>query len=180
MSHCTPELQIDFLTPNVVPRTSLPRTVHALQRCPAHHVLLPESSDVLSNNGLVDRSCQCPMPRDLVAVPRPATSALFVTRYQKGPSCHTMDDDAEGPDARDHAELPLSSLDHADGRISRIGAVLTSTCCLQRGANAPTALTNLRCADDVLFFSTSLDKLKDMLCDFKRSTEKSGTEEPPR
>ena len=33
-------------------------------------------------------------------------------------------------------------------------------------------LTNLRFADDVLLFSTSLGKLRDMLCDFKISTEK--------
>ena len=32
-------------------------------------------------------------------------------------------------------------------------------------------LTNLRFADDVLLFSTSLGKLRDMLCDFKASTE---------
>ena len=35
-------------------------------------------------------------------------------------------------------------------------------------------LTNLRFADDVLLFSTSLKKLRDMLCDFKASTEKVG------
>ena len=35
-------------------------------------------------------------------------------------------------------------------------------------------LTNLRFADDVLLFSTSLRKLRDMLCDFKASTEKVG------
>ena len=32
-------------------------------------------------------------------------------------------------------------------------------------------LTNLRFPDDVLLFSTSLSELKEMLCDFKRSTE---------
>ena len=37
-------------------------------------------------------------------------------------------------------------------------------------------LTNIRFADDVLLFSTSLNKLKDMLCDFKKSTEKVGLE----
>ena len=37
-------------------------------------------------------------------------------------------------------------------------------------------LTNIRFADDVLLFSTSLPKLKDMLCDFKKSTEKVGLE----
>ena len=37
-------------------------------------------------------------------------------------------------------------------------------------------LTNLRFAEDVLLFSTSLNKLKDMLCDFKKSTEKVGLE----
>ena len=35
-------------------------------------------------------------------------------------------------------------------------------------------LTNLRFADDVLLFSTSLGKLRDMLCDFKSSTEAVG------
>ena len=35
-------------------------------------------------------------------------------------------------------------------------------------------LTNLRFADDVLLFSTSLDKLRDMLCEFKISTEAVG------
>ena len=35
-------------------------------------------------------------------------------------------------------------------------------------------LTNLRFADDVLLFSTSLDKLRDMLCEFKTSTEAVG------
>ena len=35
-------------------------------------------------------------------------------------------------------------------------------------------LTNLRFADDVLLLSTSLNKLEDMLCDFKRSTESVG------
>ena len=35
-------------------------------------------------------------------------------------------------------------------------------------------LTNLRFADDVLLFSTSLDKLREMLCEFKTSTEAVG------
>ena len=35
-------------------------------------------------------------------------------------------------------------------------------------------LTNLRFADDVLLFSTSLEKLRDMLCEFKTSTEAVG------
>ena len=35
-------------------------------------------------------------------------------------------------------------------------------------------LANLRFADDVLLFSTSLDKLRDMLCEFKTSTEAVG------
>ena len=35
-------------------------------------------------------------------------------------------------------------------------------------------LTNLRFADDVLFFSTSLEKLREMLCEFKTSTEAVG------
>ena len=40
-------------------------------------------------------------------------------------------------------------------------------------------LTNLRFADDVLLFSTSLGKLRDMLCDFKASTEAVGLEIHP-
>ena len=39
---------------------------------------------------------------------------------------------------------------------------------------AENCLTNLRFADDVLFFSTSLNKLRDMLCEFKISTEAVG------
>ena len=39
---------------------------------------------------------------------------------------------------------------------------------------AEDCLTNLRFADDVLLFSTSLDKLRDMLCEFKISTEAVG------
>ena len=35
-------------------------------------------------------------------------------------------------------------------------------------------LTNLRFADDVLLFSTSLEKLREMLCEFKISTEAVG------
>ena len=35
-------------------------------------------------------------------------------------------------------------------------------------------LSNLRFADDVLLFSTSLNKLRDMLCEFKISTEAVG------
>ena len=35
-------------------------------------------------------------------------------------------------------------------------------------------LTNLRFADDVIFFSTSLEKLREMLCEFKTSTEAVG------
>ena len=35
-------------------------------------------------------------------------------------------------------------------------------------------LANLRFADDVLLFSTSLEKLRDMLCEFKTSTEAVG------
>ena len=35
-------------------------------------------------------------------------------------------------------------------------------------------LTNLRCADDVLLFSTPLEKLREMLCDFQTSTEAVG------
>ena len=39
---------------------------------------------------------------------------------------------------------------------------------------AEDCLTNLRFADDVLLFSTSLSKLRDMLCEFKISTEAVG------
>ena len=39
---------------------------------------------------------------------------------------------------------------------------------------AEDCLTNLRFADDVLFFSTSLEKLHEMLCEFKASTEAVG------
>ena len=39
---------------------------------------------------------------------------------------------------------------------------------------AEDCLTNLRFADDVLLFSTSLNKLRDMLCEFKISTEAVG------
>ena len=35
-------------------------------------------------------------------------------------------------------------------------------------------LTNLRFADDVMLVSTSLNKLEDMMCDLKRSTEAAG------
>ena len=40
--------------------------------------------------------------------------------------------------------------------------------------NTDDCLTNLRFADDVLPFSTSLGRLRDMLCDFKTSTEEVG------
>ena len=40
--------------------------------------------------------------------------------------------------------------------------------------NTEDCLTNLRFADDVLLFSTSLEKLRDMLCEFKTSTEAEG------
>ena len=36
------------------------------------------------------------------------------------------------------------------------------------------SLTNLRFADDVLLFSTSLERLREMLCEFKSSTEAEG------
>ena len=39
---------------------------------------------------------------------------------------------------------------------------------------AEDCLTNLRFADDVLLFSTSLEKLREMLCEFKASTETVG------
>ena len=40
--------------------------------------------------------------------------------------------------------------------------------------HASDCLTNLRFADDVLLFSTSLVQLQKMLCDFKQSTESEG------
>ena len=39
---------------------------------------------------------------------------------------------------------------------------------------AEDCLTNLRFADDVLLFSTSLEKLREMLCEFKTTTEAVG------
>ena len=50
---------------------------------------------------------------------------------------------------------------------------------IRLGARREDCLTNLRFANDVLLFSTSLSKLKDMLQDFKRSTEKVGLEIHP-
>ena len=41
-------------------------------------------------------------------------------------------------------------------------------------------LTNMRFADDVLLFASSKEQLQKMLCEFKRSTEKSGTQDPSR
>ena len=35
-------------------------------------------------------------------------------------------------------------------------------------------LSNLRFADDMLLFSTSLEHLRSMMCDFKKSTESAG------
>ena len=46
------------------------------------------------------------------------------------------------------------------------------------GDSETDGLTNLRFADDVLLFSTSLEQLQRMMCDFKRHTE-SGIEDPP-
>ena len=40
-------------------------------------------------------------------------------------------------------------------------------------------LTKLRFADDVLLFSTSLSKLREMSCEFKRGTERVGLEIHP-
>ena len=42
------------------------------------------------------------------------------------------------------------------------------------GDSETDCLTNLRFADDVLLFSTSLEQLPRMMCDFKRSTERMG------
>ena len=44
---------------------------------------------------------------------------------------------------------------------------------------AEDCLTNLRFVDDVLLFSTSLEKLREMLCEFKISTEAVGLEIHP-
>ena len=41
-------------------------------------------------------------------------------------------------------------------------------------------LTNLRFADDVLLFATSKDQLQKMLYEFKESTEKVWSQDPPR
>ena len=41
-------------------------------------------------------------------------------------------------------------------------------------------VTNLRFADDVLLFATSKDQLQKMLYEFKESTEKSVSQDPPR
>ena len=48
---------------------------------------------------------------------------------------------------------------------------------LRLGDSESDCLTNLRFADDVLLFATSLDQLQRLLCDFKRSTEKVGVED---
>ena len=45
---------------------------------------------------------------------------------------------------------------------------------IKRSDAADDCLTNLRFADDVLLFSTSLNNLRDMLCEFKISTEAVG------
>ena len=41
-------------------------------------------------------------------------------------------------------------------------------------------LSNLRFADDVILFSTSLEQLRSMMCDFKKKYRKCGTENPRR
>ena len=41
-------------------------------------------------------------------------------------------------------------------------------------------LTNLRFADDVLLFASSEERLQKLLCEFKRITFKSGTQDSPR
>ena len=46
--------------------------------------------------------------------------------------------------------------------------------CICLGDSESDCLTKLRFADDVLFFSTSLEQLQRVMCDFKRSTEKVG------
>ena len=44
------------------------------------------------------------------------------------------------------------------------------------GDNESDCLTNLRFADDVLLFATSLEQLRTMMCEFKQSTEKKSNE----
>ena len=46
--------------------------------------------------------------------------------------------------------------------------------CIRLSDKTEDCLTNLRFADDVLLFSTSLEKLREMLCEFKNSTETVG------
>ena len=41
-------------------------------------------------------------------------------------------------------------------------------------------LTNLRFADDVMLFATSKEQIRKMMCEFKKATEKSGTQDSPR
>ena len=48
------------------------------------------------------------------------------------------------------------------------------------GDNDHDWLTNLRFADDVLFFACTKEQLQKMLCDFKHSTEKVETQDTSR
>ena len=47
------------------------------------------------------------------------------------------------------------------------------------GDSESDCLTNLRFADDVLLFSTSLEQLQKMMCDFMQSTERVGSKTHP-
>ena len=47
------------------------------------------------------------------------------------------------------------------------------------GDSESDCLTNLRYADDVLLFSTSLEQLQKMMCDFKKSRGRVGLKKPP-
>ena len=39
---------------------------------------------------------------------------------------------------------------------------------------------NLRFADDVMLFATSKEQIRNMMCEFKKATEKVGTQDAPR
>ena len=48
------------------------------------------------------------------------------------------------------------------------------------GEQQADCFSNLRFADDVLLISTSMEQLRGMMCDFKKSTECVGLKNPPR
>ena len=51
--------------------------------------------------------------------------------------------------------------------------------CISLGDKQADCLSNLRLADDVLLFSTSLKQLKKMMSEFKRSTKRVGLKTHP-